>query len=282
MQKSEVELTVGVSGAGFVGGAVANGFQRITQVKVHDNNPKRTTDGWCETATCDVVFVCVPTPTCDATGTCDLTILDAVLARLAVTRNVGIVVVKSTVPPGVIEQRCTRYPGLRLISNPEFLTERNANADFLNPVSVVLGYRLPEHTCAAVVETLYRGLTNAPIIHVSHDDAALIKYGRNCFFAAKVIFFNELSQLCGKIGAGYEQVLQGILASKWVNPMHTRVPGPDGQYGYGGKCFPKDTRALVAFAKAQGVDLSLIAAAIRKNLTIRQDHDWKRIPGALS
>ena len=282
------DSTVGVIGAGFVGTAIARGFRRVTDVKVFDSNPKRSEHPFADVAEQDVVFVAVPTPTSSGTGACDLSILDSVMERLYAMQSqgvpVGIVVVKSTVPPGVVLTYSQRYALLRFVSNPEFLTERSADQDFVNPARVVIG---TDRYCAAYaykVGDLYRELLgdNITILYVLHDAAALIKYGSNCFFATKVSFFNELKQICDALDVGFDLVRNGILASGWVDAMHTLVPGPDGHLGFGGKCFPKDTMALARVAKDLGVDPLMLRAALAKNAQVRDVRDWEHIDGAMS
>ena len=282
--------SIGVVGAGFVGGAVARGFGGLTDVKIYDVDPKRATYPFADVAEQDVVFICVPTPTNSGTGACDLTILDSVLERLNTMQSqgvpVGIVVVKSTVPPGVVLRYCTRYSALRFVSNPEFLTERTADYDFQNPKCVVLGCEDNATEYRDVVEELYDKMLgmyhSVPFVRTTHDAAALIKYGSNCFFAVKVAFFNEIKQLCDNLGVGYESVRRGIIESGWVSPDHTMVPGPDGYRGFGGKCFPKDVMALARFARDCGVDPVLLRAALEKNSQVREVNDWEYIAGAMS
>ena len=93
---------------------------------------------------------------------------------------------------------------------------------------------------------------------------------------------NEFRQIADKDGIDWGQALKGFLASGWVNPMHTMVPGPDGKLGFGGKCFPKDINAVIAYAESVSVDSVLLKASWEKNLEVRQEKDWLKIPGAVS
>jgi UDPglucose 6-dehydrogenase len=282
--------TVGIIGGGFVGNAVAHGFRRVTGVKVYDVDPDKATHHFNEVAEQDFVFVCVPTPTNAESGDQDTSILRSVVHRIEAAADdgwdVGTVVVKSTVLPGVVINLVHAYPGLRFLSNPEFLMERTAVYDFRNPKRVVIGSDLVSAVHAMDLEELYREMLGPmiqpPFIHVKHDTAALIKYASNCFSAVKISFFNHVKQICDKLGLNYADVLHGVLGSGWVNPMHTRVPGPDGRPGFGGKCFPKDMMALARYMAELDLDAYVIHAALALNDKIRTDRDWERIDGALS
>ena len=119
---------------------------------------------------------------------------------------------------------------------PEFLTQRTSVEDFEKQVSVFTGD----------VETLKKIFPGKRYIVMSSEEAELAKYAHNVFGAMKVIYFNCVMDLCEREGLDYASVLNGILASGYINREHTAVPGPDGMFGYGGKCFPKDVHAMAA------------------------------------
>ena len=104
----------------------------------------------------------------------------------------------------------------------------------------------------------------------------------NCFFAAKVSLMNEFRQVSDAAGIDWNTALTGLITSGWVNPMHTLVPGPDGDYGFGGKCFPKDINAFMSYCRELGVDPKMLKAAWNKNLEVRKNSDWLHIDGAVS
>lgn len=279
------KTTVGVIGCGFVGNAVSEGFRAITDVKVFDIDPERATHTFAEVARQDVVIVCVPTPTKIETGVCDLTILDSVIEKLAAIKAheqvCPIVAIKSTIPPMVVSRYQREYPEIAFVSNPEFLTERTAVTDFADPKSVVIGADPEWQDAGGVVENLYRCIKSSVVVlRCSNDEAALIKYARNCFFAVKIAYFNEIYAVCEELGCCYDAVREGVLASTWVNRMHTQVPGPDGRFGFGGKCFPKDMMAMETFSSKLHTSALMIAAALNVNDNVRDDQDWMQIPGA--
>ena len=153
--------------------------------------------------------------------------------------------------------------------------------DFKNQKRIVLGSERPESN--DLLETLYRKVF--PTCHYIKTDAktaCFIKYFCNCFFAAKVSLMNEFHQVATEAGINWEDSLDGLLSSGWVNPMHTMVPGPDGHLGYGGKCFPKDVQAFNDYCRSLGLDPKIQKAAWEKNLEIREDRNWERISGAIS
>ena len=120
------------------------------------------------------------------------------------------------------------------------------------------------------------------IIKTDYKTACFIKYFSNCFFAAKVSLMNEFKQVSDAAGVDWNTALNGLLTSGWVNPMHTLVPGPDGDYGFGGKCFPKDISAFIKYSESLDVDTKLLKSAWSKNLEVRKDKNWLRIAGAVS
>ena len=122
---------------------------------------------------------------------------------------------------------------------PEFLTERTAYADFCNQDIVITG----EHE---LVSEIFKA---KKIHYMSNVEAEIAKYAHNVFGALAVTYFNGVYELCSKMGATYNHVRDGFLLSKYIAPTHTAVPGPDGKFGYGGKCFPKDVNAFALFNK---------------------------------
>ena len=227
----------------------------------------------------DMIFVCVPTPMTED-GEFDLSIV-----RDTVTRFISpkILIIKSTITPSAAQILVDRYPMHSLVFNPEFLTERTAVRDFQNPSRIVLGGE-DQHSVEKV-EEVYRVLFPSRLLEIIKTDAktaCFIKYFSNCFFATKVSIMNEFRQVADAAGIDWNTALNGLLTSGWVNPMHTLVPGPDGDYGFGGKCFPKDINAFISYCKEMGVDPKMLQAAWKKNLEVRKDSNWLRIDGAIS
>lgn len=195
----------------------------------------------------DFAFVCVPTPT-GPDGAADLSAVDEVLSEAPERTRL---VLKSTVPVGT----AARHPGV--VSNPEFLREGHAVEDFLRPQRVVIGAR--EERLAHEVAELYAPI-NAPTVLTDNTSAELVKYASNCFLAVKLSYVNTLAELCEHLDADIDGVTEGMRLDDRIGASCLQ-PGP----GWGGSCLPKDTLALLATAKAAGVDFATVEAAVSTN-----------------
>jgi len=210
-------------------------------------------------ATAEFFFVCVPTPQ-DASGAANLSFVLACandLSRIAPTDSV--VVLKSTVPVGSGERvkKALSRQDVWVASNPEFLREGRALQDFMNPDRIVAG-ATNEDTAMRVLE-LYKGIDSKKIA-TSIESAELVKYSTNAYLAMRLSFVNDLAALCERVGADVDDVMKGLGSDSRIGNSFLS-PGP----GWGGSCFPKDSRALVSVASDFGVDLPLIDAALESN-----------------
>ena len=177
------------------------------------------------------------------------------------------VIIKSTVLPGTCRKMSEKY-NFRVSSNPEFLTERRAKWDFVNAAQILIGSDDPDS--ANKIKSLYEQRFNSMKYTITDTvTSELIKYTLNCFFATKVSFMNEIKEISNKIGADWEKVVEGFTSDSRVGDSHVDVPGPDGKFGFGGKCFPKDLNGLTSFAKNLGLDTKVLEAAWEKNLLYR-------------
>jgi len=264
------QFKVGIIGYGVVGQAVANGFKEVAEVKYYSKHD--TTYSLGEVVRDSTyIFLGVPTPVKED-KTIDLSIMDEVMGKIASCTDGGdkYIVIKSTVIPGTAQRYKTMYPHLHIVNNPEFLTDRTAALDFMYPSRIVLG---GDHEDCKAVEKLYNSvesMASVPHFLVSHLEAEVCKYAANCFYATKLSFLNEIYQVCTKLGIDYNTVKETVIASGWVNAMHTDIPGPDGKVGWGGSCFPKDTQAFYHAAKQLGIDMPTLKGAIDSNLAIRE------------
>ena len=216
-------------------------------------------------AQCDAIFVCVPTPQ-SSNGACNTSILESVIAQLE--GYTGIVIAKSTASP-LVYQQLEATSGLKLAHVPEFLTQANAIADYLNPHKIVIGSSSSIATEVSDVIIRSKVTFNQKINYCSIGEAAFFKYMANTFLAMKVVMNNEYYDLAQQMNLNWE-VLSGIAQyDTRLGDSHWRVPGPDGSRGFGGACFPKDTQALAYLAKDLGVDLAVLTAAIDKNQAYR-------------
>lgn len=281
----------GVVGYGFLGTALVHGFGLHADIKIHDKfKDYDSLEDVVEHA--DVIWMCLPTPMNMQTRAIDLSILEENLEKINGMVDGSsprkIIVIKSTVVPGTTRAFSEKYTNLDFVMNPEFLTARNNRLDFICASRVILGGK---HDAAngndRAVEMLaeiygYRFGNSVPIYKCSWEEAELTKYGANCFFAAKISYFNFIYELCEKMGLEYANVRDMILSDGRIGRSHANVPGWDSQRGYSGSCFPKDVNALIAFAKEQGVDPKLLEASWEQNLKDRPSKDWEDIPSAVS
>ncbi len=294
--------TIAVIGQGFVGGSLARVMgERGYDVATHDKAGTCVEGArWCANvaalvrfcehssgvAFAGVYFVCVPTPM-RADGAAETSIVESVLDELAAIPGERIAVVKSTVPPGSTEGWNKKYfaTGLRVVFNPEFLTEANALEDMRNQTRIVLGGPRP---WINTVRLLFRSaFPTVPIIKTSSTMAEMVKYFTNVQLAARVILSCELWQLCEALdkqglNIDYDKVVEYATHDHRLGGTHMNVPGNDGIAGARGHCFPKDLAALAAVAKqVLGAPPTVMDALLRKNYEVVApvDRDWERMVG---
>jgi nucleotide sugar dehydrogenase len=256
---------VGIIGLGFVGGAVASSFNTsMIDLVIVDTDPVKTFGTYEDLMSCEGIFVCVPSPSLDD-GSCDTSILESVLEKL---KNYdGVIISKTTAPASKYEELNQQYPNL--VHNPEFLTAANANLDYVNQEFAIIGGKIKAYINEAerIIRLSLPELKTAH--HCSIGEASLAKYAINCFLATKVVFMNELKQLASVSGLDYNRIAGMIAYDTRIGRSHMRVPGPDGSFGFGGACFPKDTAALLKYAEGLGINLNTLDAAVKKNTLLR-------------
>lgn len=277
---------IGIVGNGFVGSAIAHGFSLWSQVRIYDKDERLSTHTLQQVVEdSDIIFVSVPTPMDSSNDNeIDLSILDGVMEQIHIyhghdTTN-KVIVIKSTVIPGTTRKYEDAYPAMKIAFNPEFLSERTAKLDFNNPSRIILG---GSREACKPLEELYRNrFPHVTIIQTDSESAEFTKYVCNCFYATKISILNEFHQVSLKQNLDWHAIMGGLLSSGWVNPMHTLVPGTDGNYGFGGKCFPKDLNAFIKYFENNNIEPSMMKAAWNKNLEVRSDRNWFKIEGAVS
>lgn len=280
-------MKLGIAGGGFVGNALKEGFGDHFEVLTYDKDPNRSEVaglGVLVTLCEGPIFVCVPTPMMP-TGYCDLNIVREVVENLndeaGKRGKTVVVVIKSTVPPGTCDWLNKRFLSVRCVFNPEFLVERTAVEDFKNQDRIILGG--DDEDAVKLVRHVYmQAFPNTPVLKTSARNAEFVKYFINCFLSVKVAFCNEMWQMCQKMGADYDHVTELVATDKRIGTSHLNVPGPDGHLGFGGKCFCKDLNAMMSEARSLGVDPKVMRGAWEKNLEVRPEKDWEKIPGVLS
>jgi len=277
---------IGVVGCGFVGSSIVEGFRGIHHLEVYDKfqKQKSTVSTLKELITkVEIVFVCLPTPM-SKSGRCEIGIVKTTLKKIdsyceGLKKEV-IAVIKSTIPPGTTQNLQDDLNYVKLVFNPEFLTEANHIQDFENQTRIVLGTTVNNKEAADKVKTMYLvKFPSVPYVLCRAIDAEMIKYFCNCFLATKVSFANEMKQLCDKVGANYERVVEGAVYDPRIGTSHLAVPGPDGKNGFGGSCFPKDTNAILTVMKDNAIKSEVLSGVWNKNLEVRPEKDWEELRG---
>lgn len=276
-------MRIGIVGNGFVGKATQLLKNKDVEIVVYDKDPNLCEPIGLELPDlldCDIVFVSVPTPM-NKDGSVYTCIVDSVVEDLKSVGYDGFIVVRSTVPPGT----CDR---LGVYFMPEFLTEKNYQDDFVSNPDWVYGLlgeskdALFKTKISQLIDTCYRAgcIRSDKISYLTNKEAEMVKYFRNTFLAVKVSYCNEIYQLCKKTGIDYDKVSQVACRDSRIGLSHTSVPGPDGRFGFGGTCFPKDTMGLLTWIEENGGESCVLKSAIKRNREIdRKEKDWEKNKG---
>ena len=268
-------MKIGIIGQGYVGTALKEGFQDFYQVETYDKYDlgKSTHSKISDIVELsDVIFVCVPTPM-RQDGSCYTGIVEEVIREINENANGQIVVIKSTVPPGTTDRINEEYTHSTVIFNPEFLTEANFIQDFKNQSRIILG---GDRKGTNIVRQIYsRIFPNATIVKTGAKHAEMVKYFTNCFLATKVSFANEMYNICNQLDLDYDKIVEYATYDERLGKSHWAVPGPDGDFGYGGHCLPKDLSAIVSEFDTYG----LLEAVEQVNDQVREDRDWEHMVG---
>jgi len=268
-------MRIGIIGQGYVGTALKEGFQDFYQVETFDKYDiaKSTQPNISDVVgLSDVLFVCVPTPMKND-GTCYTGIVEEVIREINQEANGQIVVIKSTVPPGTTDRLNEEYVHTTTIFNPEFLTEANFIQDFKNQNRIILG---GDRKGTNKVRQIYsRIFPNATIVKTGAKHAEMVKYFTNCFLATKVSFANEMYNICKQLDIDYDKVVEYAIYDERLGKSHWAVPGPDGDFGFGGHCFPKDLSAIINSFDTLG----LLEAVENVNDQVRDNRDWEHMVG---
>jgi len=268
---------IGIIGQGFVGTAVKEGLKDFFTIETYDKYKESTCNSIKELCQrTQIVFVCLPTPM-SKDGACDISLVRNTILEIDEHANNHIAVIKSTVPPGTTKQLNSECNSVKVVFNPEFLTEANYIDDFKNQNRIIVGGPRPAST---IVKNLFKkAFYNTPIIKTGSNTAEMVKYFLNCFLATKVSFANELKSVCDAADIDYDKVVEYALYDKRVGKTHFATPGPDGKRGFGGSCFPKDINAMMVFAKKHKVLPTVLEAVWEKNLEVRPEKDWEQLIG---
>ena len=274
-----MKQSIGIIGQGFVGNAIYQKFKNYFSVLTYDlDKSKRTTETLVEVVKAsNVVFVCVPTPMKRSDGSCDISIVHSVLKEINSIDKDVVVVIKSTIPPTTTEKFNNEFKNITIVFNPEFLTEANAVQDFENQSKIILGGPRKGTTLLKQIYGLV--FPSTPIIKTGSTHAEMVKYLTNTFLATKVSFANEMYEICNKLDLDYDKVIEYATYDARLGKSHWSVPGPDGDLGFGGHCFPKDLSAILRLAEGLGTTYNVLSATDQTNNKVRTNKDWETMEG---
>lgn len=261
---------IAIMGYGMVGGALGRYFELIRGIKPIVCDPYKGYHSIDEVNEADLIFICVPTPYDEEKGGFDLSYVDDSFAKINAEK---IVVIKSTVLPGTTKEYQEKYPQHKIAFNPEFLTESTADHDMQNPDRQIVGFTDRSKT---IVGDIMRILPIAPFQrYMPSTEAEMVKYFGNTMYSIKVIFANQIYDLCQKLGISYDNVKDAVAADKTIGPSHLEI-FHKGYRGYGGKCLPKDTRALIQLGEKIGVSMDLLKKCeeINRKLSEQAKKEW--------
>ena len=289
-----MEFKIGIIGDGFVGTAIRESlllhdFIYNQNLYIYDKYKKK--DYMCNKITdmlnCDILFLCLPTQYDNNKETYDLSSLDEVLEIINNNEYTGYCLIKSTVLPNTILNYSKRYSNLHIIHNPEFLSVKTAINDFHNQKHIVLGINnknivlginnknkvlgIENIDITKVTDFYKKYYSDAEITIIDSIESELMKVASNSFYAIKIQFMTELYLLSNKIGCNYDTVKNTMIKNGWINPMHTEVPGHDGNISYGGLCFPKDTKALQKYMEKENIPNLVLKSTIIERDEIRKE-----------
>jgi UDPglucose 6-dehydrogenase len=271
---------IGIIGQGFVGNAVYQKFKKYYDVHTYDLDESKSNDSKENVIHQQYLFLCLPTPM-NADGSCNVDIIEKELENIDLIADnheiIKTIVIKSTIPPGTTEKWNRKYEALDIVFNPEFLTEANAVSDYENQDRIILGGPRPAST--NLKRIFSKVFPKARIIKTNSTYAEMVKYTTNTFLSTKVSFANEIYQICQVVGADYDKVMEYATLDKRLGTSHWQVPGHDGDFGFGGHCFPKDLSALLHLTEKFGTINNVLQATKDTNDEIRKDRDWENMKG---
>lgn len=276
-------MKIGVVGNGFVGKATTILKNPDVKLIIYDIDPKLCSPAGTvieDLRECELIFLSVPTPM-KKDGSCHVGIVESVVKELK-NKNVvkepdNFIVIRSTVLPGTSDN-------LGCYFMPEFLTEKNFMNDFRTCKEWIFGLKNHEVNDKIFMTKInklfslakrHSKITSDSTNFVLNKEAEMIKYFRNCFLAMKVSFCNEIYDYCQIRDIDYEKVRNFATIDERIGSSHSKVPGHDGKRGYGGTCFPKDTKAILSSMKENGMKSYVFEAMNERNDNVdRQEKDW--------
>jgi len=282
---------VGIWGSGVVGKATGNIFEvfckdiKVIYYDKFKNKYKSFKKDLLKNS--DFIFLCLPTPM-KITGEISLQYIEESLQEINNNYNILkenlILIIRSTSVSGSSDFFAKKYPKLNIAFCPEFLTEKNSNLDSLNTNRIIIG--ADNNNTYEKIKELFkmaydnRANSQPDYIYLNRSEAETYKYLCNCFLASQVMVANEIYFICKKINIDYDKLRKILFYDKRIGTF-TQVPGHDGDYGIGGKCFPKDMNAFIHLAKKNGYNPLILETMMNINDRIRLNKDWLNINGAV-
>jgi len=277
-------MKIGFIGIGFVGGTTANVLEKKHEIIRYDIDIKKGFTDPSNLKNAEGVFICVPTPM-KPSGEIDYSPMHNSLKTLtnvtSKNKEKPLVIIRSTAVSGTTDKLEEEYP-FNFVFNPEFLREAHALEDMLNTDRIVIGANRLEDfkKTKKIYEPLFPE-EKVKYIHLSRKEAEMVKYANNVMLTIQVMGANEISGICNSIDIDYNKIKEIMLMDERIG-KNIDVPGPDGDYGFGGKCFPKDLRALTYLSREKGYEPNFLEEVWRSNSKFRKNKDWLNIVGATS
>jgi len=280
-----MNLKLGIIGQGFVGTAVREGLRHFYETYVFDLDinvcpPAMLLPLKDIVEKCDIIFQCLPTPM-KKSGECDLSTVRSSLENInqlsKTLDRTPIIIIKSTVPPGTCEKLNQDFDHINIVFSPEFLTEANAVEDFKNQNRIIIGG--PRPYTDQVKSMFSKVFPRTPIVKTGYKTAEMVKYFINNYLSVKVSFANEMFQICSALDIDYDKVTEYALFDQRIGKSHLSVPGPDGDFGFGGHCFPKDLDAMIHLMIQNDIEPLMLEATREKNNKVRKNRDWEKMKG---
>lgn len=269
-------MKICIVGFGFVGNAIYNSllirnFKEDINLFIYDKY-KNGGIGKINYDT-DIMFLCLPTPYDEKIYKYNI---ESIIETFDILKNnnyKGIIVLKSTIEPETTFNLSNVYSNLTIFHNPEFLSAKTAIQDFNNQKHIVIGspYNDNKYTKIDILIDFYKKYyPDSNISLCKSIESESMKIFCNSFYAIKIQFFTELYLLCKNNNSDFEKIKELMLKNEWINPMHTNVPGPDGQISYGGLCLPKDILALNSYMSKNETQNLIVKSTINERNNLRK------------
>ena len=263
------QISIGFIGCGVVGNAISNFYQKTGKYNIKKYDKYKKIGVFNDILDSDLLFLCLPTPFNSETNNSDTTEILNVCEQLNNHKYDGYILVKSTVIPESTKSLNNIFENIKIIHNPEFLSQKTADSDFENQNQIILG---GDSKYTSIIKQFYHiDFPSVKISEMSSEESEMVKFALNNFYAVKIQYFTELYLLCKDRNIDYNVVKDSMLLNNWINPMHTQVPGHDGKVSYGGMCFPKDTNAFLTYMKEHSKYYAVLNATIKERDELRND-----------